>query len=197
MKIGVIGAGWLGGTVGKQWVKAGYEVMFSTRHPEELASMVKELGSKASAGTPKQAAEFGTILLFAVPGEALEQVGRDLKEQIKGKIVIDATNTSSGDNAADSAKSLNGARYVRAFSAVDATAIESSAKRASGKLGVPVASDDSKAMETVVQLVRDAGSDPVVVGNLVSAKKFQRGAPAFRANTTEAELRKILGLSNK
>ncbi|MFP2958464.1 NAD(P)-binding domain-containing protein [Myxococcus sp. 1LA] len=64
MRIGVIGAGWLGGTVGRLWVKAGHEVLFSSRHPEELVSMAQELGPRASVGTPRQAAEFGTVLLF-------------------------------------------------------------------------------------------------------------------------------------
>lgn len=193
-RIGVIGAGWLGGTVARQWVLAGHEVMFSSRHPEELKKTIKDLGPKASVGTPKDAAEFGSILLFAVPGEALAKVGADLKDSIKGKIVLDATNTSSADNAADSAKSLAGARYVRAFSAVDATAIESSAKRKTGKLGVPLASDDAEALKVAEQLVIDAGSEPVVVGNLKSAKSFQRNAPGFRANTTAEELRRVMNL---
>lgn len=151
MRIGVIGAGWLGGTVGRLWVQAGHEVLFSSRHPEELVSMTRELGPRASAGTPRQAAEFGTVLLIAVPYEALPQLGRDLQEVLRGKIVLDACNPSSGsDNAVareaqandvgqTSAKYLPGTRLVRAFSAVDATAIDASAKRQSGKLGVPVA----------------------------------------------------------
>lgn len=61
LRIGVIGAGWLGGTVGRCWVKAGHEVLFSTRHPEELESWVKPLGPRASFGTPQQAAGFGDI----------------------------------------------------------------------------------------------------------------------------------------
>ena len=80
MRIGVIGAGALGGTVGRVLVKAGHEVKFSSRHPEELAAMMRELGPRASVGTPGEAAEFGTVLLFAVPYEALPQLGRDLKD---------------------------------------------------------------------------------------------------------------------
>jgi predicted dinucleotide-binding enzyme len=90
MRIGVIGAGSLGGTVGSVLVKAGHEVKFSSRHPEQLISMTRELGSRASVGTPKEAAEFATVLLFAVPYDALPQVGRDLQDVIRGKIVLDA-----------------------------------------------------------------------------------------------------------
>lgn len=70
-RIGVIGAGSHGGTIGQLWVKAGHEVMFSSRTPSELESMVKQLGPLASAGTPQQAAEFGSVVFFAVPRPVL------------------------------------------------------------------------------------------------------------------------------
>ncbi|RKH46395.1 NADP oxidoreductase [Corallococcus sicarius] len=206
MRLGVIGAGWLGATVGRLWVKAGHEVLFSSRHPEELVSMTRELGPRASAGTPRQAAEFGTVLLFAVPYEALPQLGRDLKQALRGKVVLDACNAPSGNDhalsreaqaegvARTSAKYLPGTKLVRAFSAVDATAIEASAKRQSGKLGVPVAGDDAQAVQVALRLVRDAGCEPVMVGGLAAASSFQRGGPGFRANTTAPELRRLLGL---
>ena len=98
--------------------------------------------------------------------------------------------------AQTSAKYLPGTRLVRAFSAVDATAIEASAQRQSGKLGVPLAGDDAKAVEVAAQLVRDAGCEPVIVGDLASAVSFQRGGPGFRANTNAPELRRLFGLSS-
>jgi 8-hydroxy-5-deazaflavin:NADPH oxidoreductase len=205
MRIGVIGAGSLGGTVGSVLVKAGHEVKFSSRHPEELLSMTRELGPRASVGTPQQAAEFGTVLLFAVPYDALPQVGRDLKEAIRGKVVLDACNAGRGGPLAKeiemngagptSAKLLPGSRLVRAFSAVDATAVEASFKRESDRLGVPLASDDAEAMQIAAQLVRDAGCEPVIVGNLAAGKKFERDGPGFRANTTAAKLRQLLGIA--
>jgi hypothetical protein len=59
---------------------------------------------------------------------------------------------------------------------------------------VPIAGDDAEAVQVAAQLVRDAGCEPVVVGNLSAAKSFQRGGPGFRANTTALELRRRLGL---
>jgi len=204
MRIGVIGAGSLGGTVGSVLVKAGHEVKFSSRHPEELVAMTRELGPRASVGTSREAAEFGTVLLFAVPYEALPDLGRDLREAIRGKIVLDACNAGRGTELAKetetngvgptSAKLLPGTRLVRAFSAVDATAVEASFKKQSEKLGVPLASDDAEAMQVVAQLVRDAGCEPIIVGNLASGKKFERDGPGFRANTTAAKLRQLLGI---
>ena len=96
--------------------------------------------------------------------------------------------------ALTSAKYLPGTRLVRAFSAVDATAVEASARRDHGKLGVPLAGNDAEAVEVAAQLVRDAGCEPVVVGTLAAARGFQRGGPGFRANTTAPELRRLLGL---
>jgi len=206
LRIGIIGAGSLGGTVGRLWVQAGHEVLFSSRHPDELVSMTRQLGPRASAGTPRQAAEFGPVVLIAVPYGALPQLGRELQEVLRGKIVLDASNPAPGSDdalareamangvAQTSAKYLPGTRLVRAFSAVDASAVAASAGRQSGKLAVPVAGDDEQAVQVAVQLVRDAGCEPLVVGNLAAASSFQRGGPGFRANTTAPELRRLLGL---
>ena len=206
LRIGIIGAGSQGGTVGRLWVQGGHEVLFSSRHPDELVSMTRPLGPRASVGTPRQAAAFGSVVLFAVPYDALPQLGQDLQAELRGKIVLDATNPGPGSDTAlareamangvgpTSAKYLPGTRLVRAFSAVDAWAVSSSATRQSGKLGVPVAGDDAEAVQVAAQLVRDAGCEPVMAGNLAAAKSFQRGGPGFRANTTAPELRRLLGL---
>ena len=172
-RIGVIGAGSLGGTVGQ----------------------------------PAQAAEFGTVLLLAVPFEALPQVGRDLRSAYSGKVVLDATNPplSGGSSpliiearangvAQTVAKYMPGARLVRAFSCVDANVVESSETRAGGRIGMPITSDDAQAMQVAAGLVRDAGCDPVVVGNLAAAVAFQQGGPGWRAHLTAPDLRRRLGL---
>jgi 8-hydroxy-5-deazaflavin:NADPH oxidoreductase len=206
LRIGVIGAGSQGGTLGQLWVQAGHEVLFSSRHPDELVSMTRPLGPRASVGTPRQAAAFGSVILFTVPYDALPQLAQDLGSELRGKIVLDATNPGAGDNSSlakeaaangvgqTSAKTLPGTRLVRAFSAVDATAVRASAGRQTGKLGVPIAGDDAEAVQVAAQLARDAGCEPVVVGKLAAAKGFQRGGPGFRANTTAPELRRRLGL---
>jgi 8-hydroxy-5-deazaflavin:NADPH oxidoreductase len=206
MKIGVVGAGSLGGTVARLWIAAGHEVMFSSRHPEELAPMAKRLGARASVGTAAEAAAFGDIVLFAVPYDALPALGKDLASALRGKIVLDACNPAPGSTtkltrdaetsgvAETSAKLLPGTRYVRVFSAVNATSIAASAKRKIDKLGVPLASDDAKAREVASQLVRDVGSEPVAVGGLAAARGFQRGGAGFVADTTAPKLRRLLKL---
>ncbi|QHF44864.1 NADP oxidoreductase [Pseudomonas sp. S35] len=205
-RISVIGAGSHGGTIGQLWVKAGHEVMLSSRNPGELDALVKQLGPLASAGTPQQAAAFGSVILFAVPYNALPQLGRDLAPALRGKIVLDATNPPPDEGnplsreayangvGETSAKYLPGTRLVRAFSATDATSINASSRRDGEKLGVPLASNDAQALQVAAQLVRDVGSEPVITGDLASARTFQRGGPGFRANTDASALRKLLGL---
>lgn len=207
MRIGVIGAGWQGGTVGKRWVEAGHDVMFASRHPEELDSMVRELGSRASSGLPAAAAEFGDVLLFAVPYAAIPQLGQDLHQSIQGKVVLDACNPplSGGSGplveearangiAETTAKYLAGARVVRAFSCTDATVIERSGKGGQARVGLPIASDDQEAMKIAAGLVTDAGCDPVMVGNLASARVLEQGGAGWRAHVSATELRRRLGL---
>ena len=168
--------------------------------------MLLELGPRASAGTPAEAAAFGEVVLIATPYGALETIGRDLGGALQGKIVLDACNPYPPDPeafrreietagvAVSTAKYLPGAQLVRAFSAVDATSVEASAADRGERLGVPLASDDDEALRVAEQLVRDAGCEPVVVGDLAAARSFQRGGPGFRANTSAPALRRRLGL---
>ncbi|MDN3221454.1 NADPH-dependent F420 reductase [Pseudomonas nunensis] len=206
LRIAVIGAGSHGGTIGQLWVKAGHEVMFSSRNLSELDAMVKRLGPLASVGTPQQAAKFATVVFFAVPYDALPKLGRDLAPALRGKIVLDATNPPPDEGnplsreayangvGETSAKYLPGTRLVRAFSATDATSINASSRRDGEKLGVPIASNDPQALQVAAQLVRDVGSEPVITGNLATARTFQRGGAGFRANTDAAALRQLLNL---
>src|ERR1700735_1920034 len=92
LKIGIIGSGHIGGTLAKLWVASGNEVLISSRHPEELRALAQSLGPKARVGTPREAALFGDVVLISVPYGALPQIGRDLKTELAGKIVLDTGN---------------------------------------------------------------------------------------------------------
>ncbi|HUN69358.1 MAG TPA: NAD(P)-binding domain-containing protein, partial [Burkholderiales bacterium] len=130
LKIGVIGSGRIGSTLGEIWLKAGHEVMFSSLDLEHDKALAARLGGKARAGTSKEAAAFGEVLLVAVPYAALPQVGRDLGDLLKNKVVVDASNpipardgemaTQAREKGAGlaSAEFLPGARIVRAFNAI-------------------------------------------------------------------------------
>jgi predicted dinucleotide-binding enzyme len=206
LKIGIIGSGRQGGGLGVLWAKAGHEILFSSRHPEQLGDLVARAGKTARAGLPQEAAAFGEVVLIAVPYGAMPQIGRDYGEQLKGKIVIDVGNpnpTRDGEMANDaiakgtgvaSAEFLPGVRLVRAFNAIGSRMLESEAHRAGEKVGIPIAGDDAEAVATVVRLVQDAGFDPVVVGGLARAKEFDRGTPVYTKGFTARELREALSL---
>jgi 8-hydroxy-5-deazaflavin:NADPH oxidoreductase len=133
-RIGVIGSGHIGGTIGGLWVKAGHPVLFSSRHPDELKDLVTGFGELAQAGTVDQAIAFSDVLFIAVPYAALPQIGRDYGAALKGKIMLDACNAVAprdGNTLADeveqegvgvvSQKYLSGARLVRAFNTLNYT----------------------------------------------------------------------------
>jgi predicted dinucleotide-binding enzyme len=205
-KIGVIGSGRIGGTIGGLWVKAGHPVMFSSRHPDELKSLVAELGPLARAGTVAEAAAFGDVLFIAVPYGALPQIGRDNAAAIKGKVMLDACNAvASRDGAiADEAERdgigttsqryLAGTRLVRAFNTMSYAIFQREAHRPGPKLAIPIAGDDAEAVAIAAGLVRDAGFDPVVVGKLADARRFQRSGPGYGQPVTAAELKQKLSL---
>jgi len=206
IRIGTIGAGKIGSTVGGLWVKDGHKVFFSDRHPEQLKDLVASLGPLAQAGTVPQAIAFGDAILLTVPYGAIPQIGHDYAAQLKGKIVLDTCNAVPARDGAvaeevehngvgvTTQKYFPGARIVRAFNTMGAGYIASQANRPGPKLAIPIAGDDSEAVKVAAQLVRDAGFDPVVVGKLADARLFQRGGPGYGQRVTAAELKQKLSL---
>jgi len=206
--IGIIGAGNIGGTVGALWVKSGHPVMFSSRSPDELKDMVAGLGPLAHAGTVAQAIAFGDALFIAVPYAALPQIGSDNRAALKGKVILDACNavpTRDGDaitkeadengTGVTSQKYLAGTRLVRAFNTLGFNVFKSQSNRPDPKLAIPIAGDDADAVRVAQELVRDAGFDPVLVGGLASAKKFQqRSEGVYGVQASAAELKQKLGM---
>jgi predicted dinucleotide-binding enzyme len=181
-------------------------LLFSSRNPQDLVELVGAAGSRARSGYPQEAAEFGDVVLIAVPYGALPQIGRDHASLMQGKIVIDCGNPradrdgpmadeaiAKGTGVA-SAEYLPGVRLVRAFNALSAVQVEREAHRAGEKIGVPIAGDDPEAVTTAVGLVEDAGFDPVVVGPLSRAREFDRGTDVYVTGMTAAEIRAVLGL---
>ena len=206
MKIGIIGSGRQGGALGLQWAKAGHQIVFSSRNPDSLSALVEQAGPNALAGTPAQAATFGDVVLIAVPYGALPQVGKDYAALMKGKVVIDVGNPRvdrDGEVGKDglargtgvsSKEYLPGVRLVRALNALSFTQVTKEAHRAGEKIGIPIAADDKEAIAITVQLVEDAGFDPVVVGGLDRAREFDAGTPVYVKGLTAAQLKAALKL---
>src|ERR1700716_3500463 len=92
MKIGIIGSGRIGTTLGGLWAKAGHEVMFSDRDPEQAKRAMASAGTRARVGSVKEAAAFGDAVLIAVPYAALPAVQSEAGAALKGKVVVDPNN---------------------------------------------------------------------------------------------------------
>ena len=201
MKIGVVGSGRVGGALGGVWVKAGHQVMFSSRNIEHDKALAARLGPNAHAGTPREAAAFGEVLLVSVPYRALPDVGKDLAGLLKGKVVIDTCNPFPGRDGeiaewarkkgagVASAELLPGARIVRAFNAIGAARM-GSVHEQPGRVGMPIAGDDPRAIEVASRLIRDIGFEPVLVGGLTMGKHLMPGTP-LAGEHAPAEIRKI------
>lgn len=203
-RIGIIGSGRVGGAVGGAWVKAGHEVMFSSLDLESDKKLAASLGGGARAGTPREAAAFGSVLLVSVPYAALPGVGKDLADLIKGKIIIDTSNpivARDGDMAVTarekgagiaSQEFLPGARIVRAFNAVGfARMAEARNRPAAERMGMPMAGDDKEAITIASALIRDVGYEPVLVGTLAAMGKHLIPGTPLAGERSPDEVRKV------
>jgi hypothetical protein len=205
IKIGIIGTGKIGSALARHWVAAGHEVFVSSRHPEELAGLVAELGPRAHAGTPREAAAFGSVILVSIPYGAMPQIGTDLRAELAGKVILDTSNPverRDGAMALDAvqkgagvatAELLHNKRVVRAFNCIPAATLANEGNRQPERIAIPIGGDDAQALQIAERLVRDAGFDPVRVGSLAQTKQFDLGQPLATGRLTAAEMRKQLG----
>jgi 8-hydroxy-5-deazaflavin:NADPH oxidoreductase len=208
MRIGIIGAGKVGGGLGKLWVRAGHQVFFSSRHPNRLKVLVEEAGSGAYSGNVADAALFGDVILFSpnswgVDG-ALEATG-----PLKGKTVVDVTNplewnpngrmlrSLSGSTTAgeELAKKLPGAHVVKAFSTIPASFIPHAFYRPGHlqRLVVFYCGDHRISKVSVHQLIADSGFVGVDAGPLRLARELEAPGRLHRAGLVGiVEARRLL-----
>jgi predicted dinucleotide-binding enzyme len=205
MRIGIIGAGHIGSTLAKLWADAGHDVILSSRHPGQLAPLVHRIGARVSAGTPTEAAALGSVVMLTVPLKAVPDLTADLKQELRGKVVLDTGNAYEKRDGATAAEAtldpdgsagwaaamFPGARWVKAFNTVHFKTLETEAHRQGDKVGIPLASDDPDALDEAAELVRDAGFDPVIVGALARGKEFEPDTPMYNSGKTGPELRRF------
>lgn len=177
MKIGVIGAGGIGGTVSTLWAKAGHEVFFSSRHPEELADLVAIAGSNTQAGTVDKAAAFAEVIFLAVYYETTDDA-ISAARSLDGKIIIDATNpyTRHPDgkpigpipdvsSALELAQKIPHAKVVKAYNTL-ATEIFANEHHHTDPYALFYCGDDAAAKAIVAQLIADSGFVAIDTGGL-------------------------------
>jgi predicted dinucleotide-binding enzyme len=159
------------------------------------------LGPHAHAGTPQQAAQFGTVILVSIPYGAMPQIGTDLRTQLAGKVILDTSNPSAARDGAmaleaqkkgagiTTAELLHSTRIVRAFNCIGAGSLASDGFRQPERLAIPIGGDDAQALAVAERLVREIGFDPVVIGSLARTRVFDLGQPLATGSLTAAQLR--------
>ena len=202
MKVGILGSGQIGGTLGRHFARAGHVVFFSSRHPNDLQKLAKEVGNGARMGTPEEATRFGEVIVLAIPWRKIEDLPPS--DLFKGKIVIDAMNPYSafgkvidlGANTSSEevARLLPGARLVKAFNTMGFADLQSGAFR-SGKerWAIFVAGDDEEANQLVSGLIESIGFVPIDTRSLREGGRFQQpGSPLYGKRFTEEQARALL-----
>lgn len=184
MKIGIIGSGNVGGTLGKRWARNGHQVIFSTRdgQSDEIRKLLAEAGPNAKSGSVAEAARESEIVVLATPWDAAENALSGAGN-LSGKILIDATNpllpdmsgltlgttTSAGEQVARWAP---GAKVVKAFNTVGFN-IMADPKFAGGQTAMLYCGDDANAKKTVSGLIQELGFDPIDVGPLTRSRLIE------------------------
>jgi 8-hydroxy-5-deazaflavin:NADPH oxidoreductase len=191
----------VGKTMGRGWSRR----RVASRHPDELKPLVDGLGTRGSAGTPRDAAMFGEIVMLTVPLKAIPELAADLAPLLAGKIVLDTGNAYErrdgvvarqasahpNGSAGWAAAMFAGSRWVKAFNTVYFKTLASEAHRKGDRVGIPLASDDAHALETTAALVRDAGFDPVIVGSLSRGKEFEPDTRPYNTGMSGPQLRTL------
>ncbi|MCM5557712.1 NADPH-dependent F420 reductase [Pleomorphomonas sp. JP5] len=208
MKIGIIGAGFVGRAIGKLAVQAGHQVMLSnSRGAETLFSLPHAVGGEV--GTVAEAVAFGDIVVVAIPFSAYRSVP---VEPLAGKIVIDTNNyyperdgrfseldaraTTTSELLADH---LPRSRIVKAFNAITMKDLESDGRPAGApdRRALPLVGDDMEAKSVVIGLYEAFGFDALDVGQLSEGWRFERGTPAYCVPFGKTDLAKTLAATRR
>ncbi|MDQ2731966.1 MAG: NADPH-dependent F420 reductase [Armatimonadota bacterium] len=188
MNIAIIGAGNVGGALGRVWAKKGHSILFGARNPadEKVTTLVSSIGANARATTVPEAAAGSEVVVLTVPWDAAQDAVRSAGD-LSGKVVIDVTNplgsgfeglqrglvlgqTTSG--AEQVASWASGARVVKAF---NQTGWENMADShyTDGAICMFVCGDDADAKRTATKLGEDLGFEMIDAGALKAARLLE------------------------
>ncbi|XVV14208.1 NADPH-dependent F420 reductase [Actinoplanes sp. CA-131856] len=190
--IGFIGSGYIGGTVARLAVAAGYDVVVSnSRGPETLKDLVDELGPKARAATATEAAAAGDIVVVSVPFKAYTKLP---VAELTGKVVLDTNNyypqrdgnvealdTKQTTSASLEQAHLTGATLVKVFNNINFKHLASLARPAGSpeRSALPIAGDDEAAKKTTTEFLNAIGYDAVDTGSLSESWRQEPGQPVY------------------
>ena len=186
-RISIIGAGNVGGNLGRSFSKAGFAVRFGVRPGTDTKALLEECGKQASASDPAEAAAWGDVVFMAVPGSVALDVARSLADKLAGKIVVDCNNPlvwkegpvwsppAEGSLAAAIAKAAPNARVVKGFNTFGAEH-HANPKLTGKSAEVYLAADDAEAKKTVSEVAKEAGFTPIDAGPMRNATVLENVA---------------------
>jgi 8-hydroxy-5-deazaflavin:NADPH oxidoreductase len=200
--IGIIGSGHVGSNLAQAAIVHGYDVVLSnSQGPDSLTGLVKELGSRARAATPAEAAAEGDFAIVAIPVATIDQVPVG---PLAGKVVIGTINyfpqrlghIPEIDNGTTTAPGLLQAhlpasKVVRAFSMINAADMSADGHPEGDprRRALALAGDDPAAKRLVANLYNEFGFDALDIGGLDESWRLDAGQPAFVTRQNLAELK--------
>ncbi|HEV3404919.1 MAG TPA: NAD(P)-binding domain-containing protein [Gaiellaceae bacterium] len=205
MKIGIIGAGNIGGTLTRRLTALGHDVsVANSGSPETLADLATETG--ATAATAENAVDGAELVVLAIPvARVPELLGGLFDPTAPGAPIVDTGNYCPNGDAqiAEIEDGLPGSRWVeqqldrpviKAFNTIRAQNLLERGREAgsAGRIALPVAGDDPAAKQAVTRLVEELGFDAIDAGGLDESWRHQPGTPAYGADLDSDNLRRAL-----
>jgi predicted dinucleotide-binding enzyme len=211
MKIGIIGAGHIGGTLTRRLTALGHQVaVANSRGPEALAGLARETGAKAVPA--KEAARFGDVVIVTIPEAHIPDLPKDLFAGVPAHVVVVDTGNyypQQRDGRIDEIEAglpesrwverQIGRSVVKAFNNIYAQHLleKGRPKNAPGRIALPVSGDDARAKAAVMKLVDELGFDPVDAGGLDESWRQQPGTPVYATDFNEDGVRRALGEASR
>lgn len=167
--VAVLGAGHIGGTLGKKWSAAGYQVRFGVKDPngKNAQAIASEPGNRATIGTIEEALQGDPdVVLIAVPGGAVEAVAQDFGAHLNGRIVIDAANRMGEDSMHNLAYFQQHAPQAKLYRAFNSLGWENFEEPHFNGVQADLfyCGPDGEARAVVEQLIAAVGLRPVYLG---------------------------------
>ncbi|MFL6399835.1 MAG: NADPH-dependent F420 reductase [Nitrososphaeraceae archaeon] len=184
MEIAIIGAGDVGGTLGRLWAKKGHQIMFGVRNLQShnVLNLIRSIDSGVKVGTIGEAASFADVILLAIPWMAVEETIKSAGD-LSGKILIDPTNPikadltglmieSSTSAAEEIAKWAKDSKVVKAFNSIGAKTLDN-LQFGLVRADAFICGDDFKSKTVVKKLATEIGFDTVDAGPLINARVLE------------------------
>lgn len=205
MKIGIIGSGNIGGNLGLHLAQARHEIVFSSRHPDQLKALAQKAGDKAQTGTVEKATDFGDTIILSVPFWAVEEVATKVGS-MEGKTIIETTNpyperdgamaeeVRQSDRAASEfvAEYFPDAHVLKAFNTIYSKHLRDQAFRDGERRVIPYAGNHEPSLRLLKNMIEEMGFGPLYVGTLDESHPMDVDQALYNKDLTVEEAKQIL-----